>query len=180
MDISRFRAGDWVLVAAGAVMLVFGLALDWATVHANGRSYGGARNALDYPLTGALAWLLTVAAAVLTFLLAGGVMRAGKVPWTRLHVVATALAVLLMLLRLLLGGGDEQRIGNQVVTLGRGAGMYVALVAAVGALVGALLNLRAEGDSIQAMVSSLTGGRTRPPDATSGRASAGDDLPPPG
>lgn len=183
MDVSKFRVGDWVLVVAGAVMLVFGLALNWATVNANGRSYGGARNAVDYPLTGGLAWLLTVAAAVSAFLLAGRLVRAGAFPWTRLHVGATGLATLLMLLRLLLGGGTDQRIGNQVVTLGRGAGIYVALLAAAAALAGALLNLRAEGDSLQAILAALGARRNATPDttpdATTGRAAGGDDLPPP-
>ena len=148
--------GDWVLTVAGAVMLVLGLALHWTTVHAAGRDYGGARNAFDYPLTGGFAWLLTVAAAVTAFLLAARLVPPGGTPWTRLTVGATALATLLMLLRLALGGGADQRIGNQDVSLGRGPGMVIALVAAAGALVGAMLNLRAEGDSIGAMWSSLT------------------------
>lgn len=170
MDISKFRIGDWVLVIAGAVMLVLGLALNWATIHANGRNYGGARNAVDYPFTGGLAWLLTVGAGIVTFLLAAGLMRRGKTPWTRLIVGATALATLLMLLRLLLGGGADQRIGNQDVSLGRGAGIYVSLIAAAAALVGALMNLRAEGDSLRSIVSTVSSGSKRPD---------GGSLPPP-
>jgi len=148
LDVSEFRVGDWVLVVAGAVMLILGLALHWATIHANGISYPGTRNAFDYPLTGGLAWLLTVAPGVVTFLLAARLMPRGRTPWTRLMVGSTALATLLMLLRLLFGGGADQRIGNQVVSLGRGAGMYVAALAAIGGLVGALLDLRAEDDSL--------------------------------
>ena len=164
MDVSRFRPGDWVLVVAGAAMLLLGLAVNWATIHANGRNYGGARNAVDYPLTGGLAWLLTVAAGVVTFLLASRLMRPGRAPWTRIIVGATALATLLALLRVVLGGGADQRIGNQDVSLGRGAGMYVALVAAAAALAGALVNLRAEGDSLRAMTSSLSRRPTTGPD----------------
>jgi hypothetical protein len=156
VDVSRFRAGDWVLSVAGAVMLVLGLAVHWATVHAAGRNYGGARNAFDYPLTGGFAWLLTVAAGVVTFLLAARLVPPGGTSWTRLTVGATGVATLLMLLRLAIGGGADQRIGNQDVSLGRGPGMVVALAASAAALVGALLNLRAEGDSIGAMWSSLS------------------------
>lgn len=148
MDVSKFRVGDWVLVVAGAIMLILGLALHWATIHADGVSYGGTRNAFDYPLTGGLAWLLTVAPGVVAFLLAARLVPPGRTPWTRLMVGSTALATLLMVLRLLLGGGADQRIVNQVVSLGRGIGMYVALLAAIGGLVGALLNLRAEEDSL--------------------------------
>jgi hypothetical protein len=169
VDVSRFRVGDWVLSAAGAVMLVLGLAVHWATVHAAGRDYGGARNAFDYPLTGGFAWLLTVAAGVVSFLLAARLVPPGRTPWTRITVGATAFATLLMLLRLAFGGGADQRIGSQDVSLGRGPGMVIALLAAVAALVGALLNLRAEGDSVATIWSSLT----------RRNADGHDSLPPP-
>ena len=138
-----------MLLVAGAVMLVFGLALDWATIHADGRSFGGARDAFDYPFTGGIAWLLTVAAGLATFLLASGLVSPGRVPWTRLTVVATMVATALMLLRLAIGGGAAERIGNQRVTLGRGTGIFIALLAAAIAFTGAVLNLRAEGGSLR-------------------------------
>ncbi len=174
MDVSRFRVGDWVLVAAGVVMLVLGLAVHWATIDANGRSFGGARNAFDYFFTGGVAWLLVVAAGVITFLLAARVIQRGTTPWTRLILGGAALATLLMLIRVVIGGGADQRIGNQDVTLGRGAGMFIALLAAIGALVGALLNLRDEGDSVSAIFSTFSKPKTR--DETDG---AGHPLPPP-
>jgi hypothetical protein len=177
MDISRFRVGDWVLVASGVVMLVLGLAVHWATIDAEGRNFGGARNAFDYFFTGGLAWLLVVAAGVITFLLAARTIQRGSTPWTRLILGATALATLLMLLRVILGGGADQRIGNQDVTLGRGAGMFIALIAAIGALVGALLNLREEGDSISAIFSSLS--KTRHRDEAQSSENGGNRLPPP-
>jgi hypothetical protein len=175
LDVSRFRVGDWVLTAAGAIMLVLGLGVHWATVHASGRDYGGARNAFDYPLTGGLAWVLTVAAGVVTFLVAARLVGPGRTPWTRLTVAATALATLLMFVRLTSGGGADQRIGNQQVTLGRGPGMLIAVAAAAAALVGALLNLRAEDDSVAAMWASLTrrgdDGRSSLPPPTPGTPS---------
>jgi hypothetical protein len=173
LDVSKFRVGDWVLVVAGAVMLILGLALHWATIHANGITYPGTRNAFDYPVTGGLAWLFTVAPGVVTFLLATRLVPPGRAPWTRLMVGSTALATLLMLLRLILGGGADQRIGNQVVSLGRGLGMYVALLAAIGALVGALLNLRAEDDSLQEIYADIRA-RFRPEEPGGDSA-----LPPP-
>jgi hypothetical protein len=178
LDISKFRAGDWVLVVAGAVMLILGLAVHWATIHANGRSYGGARNAFDYPFTGGIAWLLVVAAGVVTFLLAGRLIRPGRTPWTRLTLGATALAALLMILRLAIGGGADQRIGNQDVTLGRGAGMVIAVLASIAALIGALVNLRAEGDSLQAIFSSLSS-KVAPATDDDADANGADPLPPP-
>jgi hypothetical protein len=166
-----------VLVAAGVVMLVLGLAVHWATIDANGRSFGGARNAFDYFFTGGVAWLLVVAAGVITFLLAVRTIQRGSTPWTRLILGAATLATLLMLLRVILGGGADQRIGNQDVTLGRGAGMFIALVAAIAALVGALLNLREEGDSVSAIFSSFS--KPRPKDNAEERDNGGNPLPPP-
>jgi hypothetical protein len=175
MDVSRFRVGDWVIVAAGVVMLVLGLAVHWATIDTpDGHSYGGARNAFDYFFTGGLAWLLVVAAGVITFLLAAGTIQRGSTPWTRIILGAAALATLLMLIRVIIGGGADQRIGNQDVTLGRGAGMFIALLAAIGALAGALLDLREEGDSVRAIFSSFS--KPRPRD---GMDASGDPLPPP-
>jgi hypothetical protein len=177
LDISKFRVGDWVLVIAGAVMLILGLAVHWATIHASGRSYGGARNAFDYPFTGGIAWLLVVAAGVVAFLLGGRLIRPGRTPWTRVTLGATALATLLMIVRLAIGGGADQRIGNQDVTLGRGAGMVIAVLACVAAVVGALMNLRAEGDSVQAIFSSLSSSRASTDDAAD--ANGTDQFPPP-
>ena len=175
MDVSRFRVGDWVLVAAGVVMLVLGLAVHWATIDANGRSFGGARNAFDYFFTGGVAWLLVVAAGVITFLLAARAIQRGTTPWTRLILGGAALATLLMLIRVIIGGGADQRIGNQDVTLGRGAGMFIALIAAIAALVGALLNLREEGDSVSAIFSSFSKPRPKAGEMDEG----GQPLPPP-
>lgn len=149
MDVSRFRVGDWVLVVAGATMLVLGLAVPWVTVELGGVDLGGARNAFDYPLTGGLAWLLVVAAAVVTFLRSAGLLGSDHLPLTRLCVGATVLAVVLMGLRVALGAGDDAR-----AELGRGVGMIIALVAAIAALGGAVANLRAEGDSIGSLLPS--------------------------
>lgn len=175
MDVSRFRVGDWVLVVAGAVMLVLGLAVPWVTVTFRGEDLGGARNAFNYPLTGGLAWLLVVGAGVITFLRAAQLLRGDRVPWTRLTVYGCALAVLLLLLRIVLGAGENSR-----AELGRGAGMVIALLAAVVATAGALLNQRAEGGALADLwsfgSSRSAGARPLPPPDA---ARPSDDLPPP-
>ena len=53
--------------------------------------------------------------------------------------------------------------------------MFIALVAAIGALVGALLNLRDEGDSVSAIFATFS----KPPRATRRGRDTGDPLPPP-
>ncbi len=83
MDFSEFRPGDWLIITGGGVMLVFGLALDWA-------SFGSIKlnNAFDYFLTGGIAWLLLVAAALLAFLLVAGLIRPGNVRWPLILLVS--------------------------------------------------------------------------------------------
>lgn len=177
MDVSKFRVGDWVVAGAGATMLVLGLAVPWVAVSYRGQDLGGARTAFDYPLTGGLAWLVVVAAGVVTFLRAAGLLETPVgVPWTRLVVLGTALAVVLLVLRIALGAGDDSR-----ADLGRGPGMTIALLAALTGLVGGWLNHRAEGGTSGDLWSF---GRSRP--ATPHRSTdlpppsvARDDLPPP-
>jgi hypothetical protein len=146
VDFSKFRAGDWLLVAGGAVMLVFGLALHWTTVDTPLGS-GSGDNAFTYFFTGGIAWLLTVAAGVVAFLLAGRIIDAGTTPWSLILLGATGLATLLMLLRLLLGPRDD--IDVQGVDVGRGAGMFVAFIAAAVALTGAVMNYRSSGGNLK-------------------------------
>ena len=167
MDVSRFRVGDWVLVGAGVAMLVLGLAVPWVTVTVGGTDYSGARNAFDYPLTGGVGWLLVVAAGVVTFLRAGRLLADGNVPWTRLIVAGTLLAVVLLGLRLIVGPGDHSE-----AELGRGAGMIIAVLAAVAALGGAVANHRAEGGTLADLWP--FGRRT-----TGAVVAAPDDVPPP-
>ena len=131
----KLKPGDWLLVAGGAAMLIFGLALDWAKVG----SVSG-NNAFDYFFTGGIAWLLVVAAGVIAVLLAVEAITAGTTPWTLILLIATGVATLLMLIRLIIGAGDEAGI-----ELDRGAGMYVAFIAAAIALGGAVMNFTTTG-----------------------------------
>ena len=137
----RFTAGEWLIIVGGASMLVLAQLLDWATVDSE-RGSGGLHNAFDYPATGGVAWVLTVLAGLLTLLLAGGLVRPGRAPWPTIMVAATGIATALMLLRLILGAGDLELPGV-TYELGRGAGMWVGLLAAALALAGAVLELRA-------------------------------------
>jgi hypothetical protein len=132
---SKFKPGDWLLVAGGVAMLFFGLAIDWAEfegVTGNGP--------FDYFFTGGIAWLLVVAAGVIAVLLRVGAIVPGTTPWSLILVLATGLATLLMLLRLILGAGEEAGFD-----LDRAAGMYIAFVAAAIAFAGAVMNYTRSG-----------------------------------
>jgi hypothetical protein len=135
VDLSEFRPGDWLIVAGGAVMMIFGLALDWASFGQITRN-----NAFDYFLTGGIAWLLLVAAGIITFVRAAGLVRLGTAHWSLILLIATGVATALMILRLVLGAGDEPGLGE----LDRANGMYIAFLAAAVAFGGAISNFRAE------------------------------------
>ena len=124
MDLSKFRTCDWLLVAGGAVMLIFGMALDWAS--RDGISGNGP---FTYFFTGGIAYLLVVAAGVITFLLVG-----------------TGLATLLMLIRLLIGADTDG------VELHRSSGMYVAFIASAVALAGAVIDYRESGGTFRDLI----------------------------
>ena len=162
MDLSKFRTCDWLLVAGGAVMLVFGMALDWAS--RDGISGNGP---FTYFFTGGIAYLLVVAAGVITFLLAGGFVSAGTTPWPRFLLVGTGLATLLMLIRLLIGADTDG------VELHRSSGMFVAFIASAVSLAGAVSDFRDSGGTFKDLI-----------DVNSWRSSSSEPLttppPPPG
>ncbi|CAN5824291.1 hypothetical protein BH18ACT2_BH18ACT2_22160 [soil metagenome] len=174
MDIKRFTTSDWLIIGGGAVMLVFGLALKWVTVP----GFGSVGNPFDYFFTGGLAWLLTVAAGVIAFLLASNTMRAGTTPWPLVLVGMTGLATLLMLIRLLLGPGAD--------FAGRGAGMWVSFIAAAVALAGSVMRFTESGGNLGDLtdVDKLRGAFDRPDGPSSAPpppppAATGSSTPPP-
>lgn len=158
MDFSKFRTADWIMAAAGLVMLIFGVALDWAEY----QGFSG-NNAFDYFFTGGIAWILVVAVGVVAVLLATGAVKPNGVQWPLLLVFASAIATLLMLIRIILGGGEE--VG---VDLDRGTGMYVAFIAAIASLVGAVMAYRASGGDMNDFrdVNKLKGAFSKSPGAT--------------
>jgi hypothetical protein len=146
VNLSEFRPGDWLIMASATAMLIFGLSLDWA-------SLGRSNNAFDYFLTGGIAYLLVVAAGVVTVLLGLRVIKRESARWSLILLLVTGVATALMLLRLILGAGEIELSGGSKVELSRASGMYFAFFAAVAALIGAVMNLSAdragvpEGDS---------------------------------
>ena len=75
----------------------------------------------DYFFTGGIAWFLVVAVGVLAFLHPPASCRPTQ-PWPLIFLGATALAAILMILRILLGGRD---VGGGF-EVDRGTGMYLA------------------------------------------------------
>jgi hypothetical protein len=142
MDLSKFKTSDWLVVGGGGAMLIVGLFFNWA-------SYAGSsgNHAFDYFFTGGIAWLLVVAAGVIAFLLATGTIKPSAMQWPTILLLATGLGTLLMLIRLILGGGS---VGNSVVSvdLDRGVGMYLGFIACAVAAVGAFMGFTASGGKL--------------------------------
>jgi hypothetical protein len=173
MDFSKFKTSDWLIVGGGVLTLIGGLFLDWINF---GVSFSDG-NAFDFTLTGALPWLLVIAATVITVLLILEKLDAKAQPWPLILLGGTSFAALLLLIRVVFNPG----IGGEA---SRGTGMLLTFVAALIATAGAVLNYQASGgelsdltdmDKLKASFSSSgkDGGSDKPPPA------AADTPPPP-
>jgi hypothetical protein len=139
MDFSKLKTSDWLMIGGGIAMLILGFALDWTSIDTGFGSASG-DGPFDYFFTGGIAWILVVAVGGLAFANATGKLPATQ-PWPLIFLGATALAVILMLLRLILGARFD--------FADRGIGMYGAFIWAAVAAVGAFLNFQASGGDIK-------------------------------
>lgn len=172
MDLSKFKTSDWLKVGGGALMLIAGF-LDWVTIDYAGMDLGGGGNAFDFFWTGTVPWILVVATAVMTFLLIAGMMKPGSLPWTMIFLAATAVATLLMLIRVIfnpLEGKDLMESSG--ADIGRGIGMIGCAIGSILALVGSVQGFTAAGgnladlkdpNKIKASFSTGQGGQSAPP-----------------
>jgi hypothetical protein len=147
MDLSRFKRYDWLIIGGGVGFLIFGTFLDWISFSGFGAS-ASAGNAFDFFLTGTVPWLLIVGAAVVTFLLAARVIKDTNVPWPVILLAATALGTLLVLLRLLFPAMGEDLPDDSGVEIGRAAGLWLSVLSAIVATVGAAMSFQAHGGSM--------------------------------
>lgn len=144
MDLSRFKTNDWLVVGGGALMLIAGF-LKWFNASLGGFS-GGSANAFDYFFTGTVPWILLIAAAVIVMLVTGGIVKANVPPMTIL--AATAVATILVLLRVILGHGQD--IPAELdISISRSIGLWLALVAGIIATAGAFLGFQAAGGNLK-------------------------------
>ena len=90
-------------------------------------------------------WLLVVGAAIVTVLLATETLNRGKLPWELILLGATALAFVLILIRLIVSD-DPNISGTDVdVDVSRGIGIWMSALGALVALVGAFIGFRNTG-----------------------------------
>lgn len=168
MNVSKLKPTDWLVVAGGVLVLIFGLLkwFSWEIVADNVVIDSDKSNAFDYLFTGVVPWLLVAGAALVTLLLATGTLRREGVPWPLVVLAATVLGAVLVLVRLIIGY-DPEPTGGAEADVSRGIGLWLTAVGAIVAAVGAFLTYQAG-----AFDSRIT--------TTPGRASRPDrEIPPP-
>lgn len=141
VDLSKFKTSDWLKVGGALGFFIFGF-FNWLK---SDFGYGGGANVFDFFWTGTLPWILVMATGVITVLLATGKMKPGTLPWPLIMLAATALAALLLLLRLLFNP-----IGCPIDDCGvsRGIGMILSVISGVVAAVGAFLGFKESGGDL--------------------------------
>lgn len=143
MDFSRFKTPDWLMIGGGIGIFIFGF-FDWVTVSVSGFS-SGAGNVFDFFFTGTIPWFLVIGAAVITVLLALDVLKDGQAPWPLILLAMTAVAALLLLIRLIFNPLDAPA----EIDVGRGIGMFLSVVSGIAAAVGGYLNFTSKGGDIK-------------------------------
>ncbi|MBU6314904.1 MAG: hypothetical protein KGR47_00225 [Acidobacteria bacterium] len=140
----KFSTSDWLKVGGALGFFIFGF-FSWLSVDLGPLGTEGGGNVFDFFWTGTLPWILVIGTAVVTVLLAMGVLKPGKQSWPMVMLLATGLAGVLLLIRLVfnpLGFG-----AGSVVD--RGIGMYLSVLSGLVALAGAFIGFRESGGNLQ-------------------------------
>ena len=161
MDFSKFKTHDWLVVGGGLVVLIFTF-LKWWQVDTGFGTFG--TTGFDHFFTGIVPWILIVATAVLTFLAAAGIFRLpANIPAPLVFVAATALGAFLILMNLITSPGIPSGVD-------RGIGLYLSLIGAIVATVGAVMSFQAGGGDLNDL---------RDMNKIKGSFRGADDAPPP-
>lgn len=145
MDLSKFKTSDWLKIGGGALMLI-AYFLKWWKVEFFGGSVGVSGS--EYFFTGTLPWLLLLAIAVLTFLRAADIVKLpASFPLPLVVLGASALSFLLVLIRFFSDGVDSEFDDG----ISRGIGLYLALLAVIAVVAGAVLGFKESGGDLKAL-----------------------------
>ena len=170
MDFSKFKTSDWLKIGGAVVFLIFGF-MSWITTSIDGTDVPGADtgNVFDFFWTGTLPWILVLGTAVITFLLINGTMKAGGLPWPLIMLLATGLAALLLLIRVIFNPLENKDLAESLgFEIGRGIGMIGSAVGGCLAFAGALMGFTESGGNLSDLkdmnkMKSQFGGGTPPP-----------------
>ena len=143
MDLSKLSNGDKVIAGSGIALFIFSF-FPWFTIDAAFIDYS--ESGWDYFFTGIIPTLLGVALVayvVVTKLNDNVKLPELPVAWPLVVLGAGALAGILVLLRLLIGGDDS---GTGV--LDRSIGLFLATLAAIALAFGSFLKFKEEGGEL--------------------------------
>jgi hypothetical protein len=153
-DASRLKFGD-LIAAGGAVVLFISLFLDWYTADVEGfgsipGGEGGIGSAWDALDIGSIFLLLVVLVVLaIVVLRALGNEPAGlPVPLSTIVLGLGALATLYVLFRLLVSPVDVPDVLEDAVDIGRGIGVFLALLSVLAIAAGGFLSARERGEAV--------------------------------
>lgn len=164
MDFSKFKTPDWLIIGGAVGFFIFGF-FEWVTVSVSGFGVS-AGNVFDFTFTGTLPWLLVMASALITVLLALDVLKQDQAPWPLILLAMTAVAAFLLLIRLIFNPLD---VPSQI-DVGRGIGMILSVASGLVATLGGYLNFTSKGGDIKDLGDM---------DKLKASFAKGDDTPPP-
>jgi hypothetical protein len=156
----KFGTDDVLKVVGGGVFFIAGL-LSWWRLDVNGLTHS--TTAFDYTLTGIVPYVIFVVIAILTVLDRTDSLRLpSAIVEPVVQLAAAAIGTLLVIWRFVFSDIDDQGEASVV----RGAGLYLALVGAILALVGCVMTFREVGlddDDADEDAHDQTPPRTAPP-----------------
>ena len=127
---SKLKTSDWMKIGGAIGFFIFGF-FHWTTVEADGLGSDSGFNVFHFFLTGTVPWILVIGTGVITLLLAMGKLKPGNVPWPLIMLVATGLAALLLLIRLIFNPVEGKDVIESVGgSVGRGIGLILSAISA--------------------------------------------------
>jgi len=163
VDLNKLTTGDKV-IGGSAIVFLISMFLPWYdfTVKASiggitaASATGGGRSGFHYFLFGWIPFLLLIGIAVCIYLQRFTDVKLPELPvsWDQVYTIAALVAGILILMRILIADTHGSLLGVKV-TANRKLGLYLAFLAIIGLVVGAIMNMRAETPA--------SGGDTAPP-----------------
>ncbi len=151
MDFSKFKTPDWLKVGGALGFLIFGF-MSWVKVDVGEIGFGSNSlgSVFDFFFTGTIPWILIMASAIVTVLLATGKMKQGKMNWPMLMVIANGLAAVLLLIRIIFNPLDgKNELEAMGVDVQRGIGMILSVLAGLVAAAGSIMSFTAGGGNLK-------------------------------
>jgi hypothetical protein len=163
MDLNRLTTGDRVIGISGILLFIFSffpwLGFSYASFSASKSAWGFT-----------LCWLAVIlgilcVAYVVLKALGTDLPELGGVTWSQIVLVIAAVAFIFILIKIIAGPGTGGvSLSGTGVSKSRKVGIFLGLLASIGLVVGAYLNVQAAGE-LPGKLGRKTGGGDAPPAA---------------